>query len=219
LQQEIQIIPSHNIDALQWDSCITASNNSLIYATTSYLNHMAINWSGIVLNNYDAVMPIPWRKKLGITYCYDVPFMQQLGVFTKPGFNALNLQEELFKFCKYGHYNFNYASLFKKDQCTQQTNFIINLAQGFSSIKQRYNKDLLSNLKRAENFSLSYKTANLADAITAFKSLYANRFTHMRDQDYENFSRLCKQLQSQQQAFVRQVQNAAGEMLSIALFL
>ena len=71
------------MDIAKWDACVCNSNNGLIYATSVYLNFMSDDWNGIVVNNYDCVMPIPWRKKFGIRYCYDVPFVQQLGWFSQ----------------------------------------------------------------------------------------------------------------------------------------
>jgi hypothetical protein len=63
----------------KWDRCINESSNALIYGTTTYLDHLADHWPGIVLNDYEMVMPVAWRKKLGIRYCYHVPFIQQFG--------------------------------------------------------------------------------------------------------------------------------------------
>src|SRR5919202_1571686 len=99
----IEIIPSHTIDKTKWDACIRNSNNGLIYATSSYLNHTTDNWHGIVVNDYDCVMPLPWRKKFGIRYCYDVPFVQQLGWYSLTQIkDALLLLEKMFRFLKYG---------------------------------------------------------------------------------------------------------------------
>src|SRR3954451_22070460 len=78
---ELVILPSYKIDKQKWDECLYSSAMPFIYASSAYLDHMADNWSGIVGNDYDLIMPVPWRKKYGIKYVYTVPFVQQLGLF------------------------------------------------------------------------------------------------------------------------------------------
>src|SRR5215210_5206946 len=87
----IEIIPSHKINRSKWDACITNSSNALIYANSFYLDTMTDNWQGIVVNDYDCVMPVPWRKKIRVKYCYDVPFIQQLGWFQQHPANIPSL--------------------------------------------------------------------------------------------------------------------------------
>ena len=61
--EKIVPIPSEKIDREKWDACVSNSHNPLIYARSFYLDHISDNWSGLVLNDYEAVMPICWRKK------------------------------------------------------------------------------------------------------------------------------------------------------------
>src|SRR3954453_1211553 len=78
---KFDIIPSQDIDAGKWDNCIINCKANRIYAKHLYLQHVADNWSGLIINDYTAVMPIVWRKKWGIRYAYDASFIQQLGLF------------------------------------------------------------------------------------------------------------------------------------------
>src|SRR5215216_511602 len=81
MRNEIEIIPSYNIDREKWDRCVNESSNAMIYAASAYLDHIADNWTGIVAKDYEQVMPVAWRKKFGIRYSYQIPFVQQLGIF------------------------------------------------------------------------------------------------------------------------------------------
>ena len=78
---DIHYIKYKDIDKLKWDACITNASNGLVYAYSFYLDAMAGNWDGLVLGNYEAVMPITFRKKYGITYLYQPAFCGNLGVF------------------------------------------------------------------------------------------------------------------------------------------
>ena len=69
------------IDEAKWDKCISKASNGLIYAYSYYLDGMADNWDALVLNDYEVVMPLPWRKKFGFYYLYQPAFTAQLGLF------------------------------------------------------------------------------------------------------------------------------------------
>src|SRR4051812_44510423 len=87
------IIPSQEINAGKWNNCIINSGANRIYAKHIYLQHLADNWCGLVMNDYAAVMPIVWRYKWGIRYAYDAPFIQQLGLFGT--YNSGDLKEAI----------------------------------------------------------------------------------------------------------------------------
>ena len=103
-------IPSHNINTEKWNACVNKHSNGLIYSTTDYLNAMADNWTGLVFGDYNAVMPVAWRKKLGIKYCYTIPFVQQLGFIGEVDkIKNIDAKKLLLSVAKYGDYNFNFS--------------------------------------------------------------------------------------------------------------
>src|SRR5579864_8810325 len=80
----IRYLKRPDIDTGRWDGCIHQAGNSLIYGYHYYLDHMAAGqWDALVLDDYEAVMPLPWRRKFGIRYLYQPAFTQQLGIFSK----------------------------------------------------------------------------------------------------------------------------------------
>ena len=86
----INYVKRESIDTAKWDRCIDNSRNGLIYAYALYLDHMARNWDALILNDYEAVMPLTWNKKWGIKYLYQPPLTPQLGIFS-----ATNISEKL----------------------------------------------------------------------------------------------------------------------------
>src|SRR5678810_1090309 len=79
----IGYLSHHEIDKTKWDRCIKEADNGLIYGYSFYLDHMAGQWDGLVLNDYEAVMPLTWNKKYGIHYLYQPFLCAQLGLFGK----------------------------------------------------------------------------------------------------------------------------------------
>jgi hypothetical protein len=215
---QIDIISSDKIDHKKWNACIAESKNPLIYACSFYLDYMATNWDGIIINDYEAVMPVPWRKKFGIRYTYTVPFIQQLGIFSssKEKYKELFLQQ-LFIFSKYGDYNFNYSNLINT---TGRTNFTIDLSSSYNDIAKAYKTDLVNNLRKAIKEDLVYKKGtDYKKAIAFYKEIYASRFAKTTEEDYNRFENLCTHLSQTDHVIVRSVVNSADELLAIALFL
>ena len=78
----IKYIKRKNLDTKKYDDCIENALNSRVYAFSWYLDIVADNWDVLVLNDYEAVMPLPWRSKYFIKYVYPPAWTQQLGVFS-----------------------------------------------------------------------------------------------------------------------------------------
>ena len=77
----IRYLERHEIDTIKWDQCIRHAANGLIYSYSVYLDTMAKQWSALVLNDYEAVMPLTWNRKFGFNYLYQPAFTSQLGIF------------------------------------------------------------------------------------------------------------------------------------------
>ena len=219
MQASIEILPSHKIDNVKWDACIYNSNNGLMYATSVYLNFMSDNWNGIVINNYDCVMPIPWRKKFGIRYCYDVPFVQQLGWFAQyERSNESSILETFFSFIKYGDYAFNFLNE-KIQNAFSCNNYVLDLSQQYDTIQKKFSTDLTNNLKKAYKDDLLYTIGDYDTSINLFKNLYSERIPHVSENDFENFKKLCTYLSEVSKVVVRKVCNVKNELLATALLL
>ncbi len=218
----IEIIPANHIDKMKWDACINNSNSPLIYATTFYLDYIADNWHGIVVNDYDCIMPIVWRIKYGIRYCYDVPFTQQLGWFQQRAniITAADLLKILFSFSKYGDYTFNFRNAETISDAAFCNNYILPLSQSYAEITNRYSNDLVNNLKKAgkENFIYSPEES-FETAVNFYQQLYQSRTPHVSNNDFQKFKNLCAFLAKQGNVIVRKVCNGKNELLSIVLLL
>lgn len=214
---QIEILPSSKIDKQKWDDCIKNSSSPLIYAASVYLDHMADNWDGFIADDYRLVMPVPWRKKYRIKYCYQAPFVQQLGVFGK------NIkQDEVDSFIKklnetfsYGDYAFNYSNQIKT--ASQSNNYILLLSSKYEVLKQFYLSHLEKNLLKAKRFLLQYEPGEIEETIELFKKIYSGRIKNITEKDYQNFLLLCKLKQQQNDIVVRKVTNSNQLLASVLL--
>lgn len=79
----IRLLKRNELNEEKYNDCIANSLQSRVYAYSWYLDIVADNWHVLVLNDYKAVMPLPIRKKMGITYVYPPFWLIELGVFSQ----------------------------------------------------------------------------------------------------------------------------------------
>src|SRR5438270_11981056 len=154
----IFFLKNNEIDKQQWDDCVSRSPHGLIYARSFYLDSICPQWNALTGENYSWVFPITHRTKFGVSYLYQPPFTQQLGVFAKA--NVLVPFAEIIAWLKQ-HYNFweinwNYVtdagSIIPPVHMTSATNYILDISAPYESTARNYHKDLIKNIKRSKRF-------------------------------------------------------------------
>ncbi len=216
----IRYLDRRQIETVKWDQCIQEAFNGLIYARSFYLDTMSRNWSALVMNDYEAVMPLTWNRKFGISYLYQPAFTAQLGIFSKSNLNGNILEDFIrharlhFRFCEI---HLNFANITTESRL--RANYILQLKTTYTEIRNGYKKRLLENLGEADSYQLSYiATTDYASAISRFKIQYGERFRKVRDADYRQFENLCGQLFQRNMLFVREVKDISGDSLNISIF-
>lgn len=211
-----------NINKAKWDDCINNASNRLIYAQSAYLDIMADNWDGLILNDYEAVMPLTWRKKYFIRYLYQPAFTQQLGIFFK---EPLSIERyKLFTEAAFTHFKFAEIYLNHENAdafaglCSQRTNYILDINKNYSEIKSNYLEGFTKSLRRITKFNFQYKQLqDIDEVLTLYIKLYGERVAHLRTKDYTAFKNLCKVLQQNHQLFIRQAFNESNGIVALAL--
>ena len=217
---QIKFILNKDIDRELWDKCVNNSTCNLIYHQAIYLDTMTTNWDAIVVNNYEAVFPLPNRKKMWIKYVYHPAFTQQLGLCTTN--NAITffdiIPTILSKF-KYADLYLNYTNT-KIQYSDERNNFVLPLNNEYNYYTKNYKQDLKKNIKISTKANLHYdKKKQIKAAIFLYKTTYKNRHKNIVEKDYQNFDKLCTLLDMKNKVFTRAVYNHKNELLSIALFL
>jgi len=140
----IKFVPQHLIDRDKYDLCITHAKNSRIYAFSWYLDCVTENWDALISDSYEAVMPLPRRKKYGLNYIYTPPWTQQLGVFSREHIN----EEEILRFINkipgkfiLVDYMLNASNRLKRIPHKEKYNFILSLNKSFEALLAGFNKN------------------------------------------------------------------------------
>lgn len=193
----VHIIPSAQIDKTKWDDCINKSPNGLVYATSAFLDTMATHWDALVTDNYDYVMPLPWRRKALLHYVYPPAFIQQLGVFSANEISASHVTSFIkaippkYRYCEL---RFNYANALPEGNITRHKNYLLHLQPGYKVLHNNYSRSAKRNITKAASCGITIKD-NVAPAeIIAIHRARFNDAIGASADDYHNFNRLCSLL-------------------------
>ena len=172
---EIQYIKHKDIDFVKWNQCIDEAHNCRMYGYDWHLDRTAVYWDALVFGEYEFVMPLPVRKKLGIKYIYQPLFSQQLGIFPKPSKQiTLKFYMFLYSHFKFADINLNSENLRLKEireiQFLPKNNFLLPLRKDYSEISGFYSQNTRRNITKAIKNNLSIVQGIRLEDYMKFKS-------------------------------------------------
>lgn len=201
----IQYRKRKDIDIVKWDKCIAEADNRLIYAHSWYLDYMADNWDALVLNDYEAVMPLTWRKKYGFKYLYQPSFCQQSGIFGKKE----GYRKYMHEFISESKRNFRFIEIYLNFEnfftgTTAKNNFILPLNKSYEELYRNFKPVLKQDILHAQKADLNYNIlSDYSHIVALYKTTYGERFRHVTDTDYNKFLNLCNYLNKQGKLILR----------------
>jgi len=227
----IQYVDHHQIDPTKWDSAILRSPQPLVYGLFEYLNAVCESqWDALIYNDYEAVFPLPFKKKFGIKYIVQPVFCQQLGAFG----STVNVSTHHFlsaipkRFLRvrlqlnpYFDQTNEVESIQTKPagiiassgKLTTKTNMTIQLSQPLD-----YNKDCKKNLHRLAELPIEYKinAISIRDAIDTYRKAWGKQNPEIEDEHYQLFANACTDKLS---FTVTAHHQKEGDLLGAAIFL
>jgi hypothetical protein len=218
----IRYLRRREIDTTQWDACIDNALNRLIYGHSFYLDAMADGqWDALVLGDYLAVMPLPWRSRAGIRYLYQPSFTQQTGIFSAEQVPPVLVEaflEKVRRHFRFAEIYLNYGNSHPRLQ--EHANFILPLDAPYDQLAANFKQDLTRNLRHTERLPLNYvKAADLATALENYRIHYGDRTPHVRSEDYHHFAGICFHWQQKGQLVIRGVIGDKQQWLATAILL
>ena len=215
----ITYLTKTQINRQLWDRCIGEATNGLIYGYSFYLDHVCYNWDALVLNNYEAVMPLPWRKKYGIHYLYQPFLTAQLGLFGNKLTASLleNFLNAVPKKFKLWEFPLNQQNLFALNNYPlyQRVNYVLPLHEPYETLYLNYRENIKRNIKKSFQYGCNVKQEiNIDDIIR----LAAQHSEERMKSDFENFKKLYMLLKQKSLAKSYGVFSKKNELLASAVF-
>lgn len=151
---KIYYVPHDRLDKEKWDRCIDTAHNGLVYAYSFYLDHMAKHWDALVMNDYDAVMPLTWNKKYSVKYLYQPFLAAQLGVFSKniPLVDTGRFIAAIPDSFRYIDILLNSENMngLPEGYVRHRANYVLGLSKPYEDIFASYRENIRRNIKRAQ---------------------------------------------------------------------
>lgn len=218
MSNSIQYLPHSQINKAKWDTAIAAAPNGLIYATSTYLDAMAPGWDALVLEDYKALFPLPWRRKWGVSYLFQPFLTAQLGLFGE------NLSAALFnsflqaipeKF-RYLDLSLNHQNVFESSLFPLQlrTNFVLSLQPSYEILYSNYRQNIRRNIKKAVQLQCIVKKDIPIQPIIELAKLHAND-----TEGLQQFETLYGELYTKKNATTYGVYGSNGSLLASCVFV
>ncbi|NNC70563.1 MAG: hypothetical protein HKN90_07075 [Flavobacteriaceae bacterium] len=218
----ITYLTRKELNTEKYNRCIKNAINSRIYAYSWYLDCVADQWDVLVAADYEAVMPLPWRKKYLVKYIYLPVWIQQLGVFynKKPNSDLVpRFLKAIPKKFKFIELNLNADNSIQNKFMTPRINYVLNLNTSYQHLVDNYNKGRKSDLKSARKHMITFKNSNNAlDLITIFKEVKGHD-VQLKNADYKLLEQLTTKLVDLNKMVLVEAFNEENEIIGGILFL
>jgi hypothetical protein len=217
----IKYLLHQQINKKKWDDCIDTAANGLLYATSTYLDCMAVEWDALVLNDYEMVMPLPCRKKYRINYLFQPSITPALGVIGN-GVTAeittafLNAIPNKFKVWDIS-FNSSNKILFNKGTIVARNNYVLNLNNSYSNLQQNYSENINRNIAKAIKSGCVVKKDILFDEVAAICKKEFPKFTNVENGLFEKLHEVYKAYKNN--AATYGVFSKEGNLLASCIFL
>jgi len=220
----IQYLTHNSIDRAKWDETVTSSG--LIYPQSWYLDIVHPYWEALVLDDYEAVMPLTGGKKFGVRYLYQPFFVQQLGVFSKFPTSFENHDD----FLKAIPSRFRFAEIRLNEQNAfvenaqifgWHRNVVLDLNRDYDTIRAHYHSNTKRNLSKAESHDLQLvDNADLKQIVVLFRDNRGASIGIWGEAEYATLINLGEASIRRGAAFTLGVtENGSDELLCGALFM
>lgn len=170
----MRLVSRTELDDLKWNQVVLNATCFRHYGLTYFLDACAPNWEALVWGDYEIVWPLP-VKSFPVKRVFQPLLAQQLGPFSESVIDSKKINDALaliqahFKSVNI-KFNESVAEL-SLHQLTDHLNVEMSLSADYETLRQGYNRNVKSNLKKAEKSQVEVKRNDEAFAfvIDAFK--------------------------------------------------
>ncbi len=214
-----------DIDQKKWDQCIEQSLNPVPYSMSWWLNTVNPGWEALIEDDYEAVMPLTHKRKLGIHYLYQPFFSQQLGVFSSRVISAtktvafLNAIPQKFRYIdiQLNRLNDPFESVFR---CRLRNNYLLDLSDSYGELLSRYHRNCRRNVVKASHHHLKLKPGPGPAVFTRFVARHLDmKLKGINHDIYPLLEKICSMSLERGNGEIVGVYDGVGELLATGWFV
>jgi hypothetical protein len=213
----------HNqIEKARWDYRVETAINRRIYGFSWYLDLVCPGWDALIMDDYQAVFPLTWNRKYGISYLYQPFFVQQSGPFSATTPDVEMVEQFIaaipvsFRFVEI-HLNSGIrldAGILKLNQ---RINHELPLTDSYPQIYSGYSKNTQRNLKKAlSSGSTVGKEPEAEQLVRLFADHYGKKEGKLKEHHYGIMVELIGEMQTKGMAGLSGVYAPTGALQAAA---
>jgi len=170
----LRLVSRTEIDDLKWNQVVLNATCFRHYGLTYFLDACAPNWVAIILGDYEIVWPLP-VKIFPVKRVFQPLLAQQLGPFSASVIDSKTIDDALVLIqARFKNVNIKFNESVTElglQPLTNHLNVEMSLSSDYETLRQPYNRNVRSNLKKAEKSNVVVKRNDDAFAfvIEAFK--------------------------------------------------
>ena len=218
----IKHLTHDKVDKVKWDACLERAANGLIYSSSYYLDRMSKHWDALVLNDYEAIMPLTWNRKYGFFYLYQPPFTACLGIFG----NELDAGL-LIAFLNAIPSHFRYWDIYLNPDnyfnqaaypLYERVNYFLPLHDSYESLYGRFRENTQRNIKKSVQAGCIVKKDIPVKEVIHLSNKQLGTFSKRVEENFENIAELYYYLHERKKAITYGVYNPTGKLAASAVF-
>jgi hypothetical protein len=217
----IKYLKHQDINKEKWNLCISKALNSSVYAISDVLDITSPNWDALVLDDYQAVFPLPWRKKLSKKYIYPPFFSTQLGLFAMQEMDMslfLNAIPKKF-FYQEIKSNTHFSTPISFTVAKQNRTYYLDLSKSYTELVTEFSKNHKQNINKAnQNTLLLSKEGEVQPIIDLFRQ-NKGHLSSFKIKDYQVLHQLISHLRSIGKAEVWSVLDETNTLCAGGFFI
>jgi len=223
----IRIIEHDKIDKRRWDACIDNSAEACVYASSWYLDIVCPGWKAMISDEYTSVFPLCQRKKFGISYLFQPPYTQQLGLFNSlPGTNSvlkdfLCMLAERYRFVEIQlNYRNSGSEIPQSFSKYERLTHLLDLRPAYPDLEKNFSENTLRNIRRFQKSGMKIISGvDPLEIITLFSENKGAGLGKNIDKEYTVIKAICDGAGQRKLLICNGVRNDQGKLIAGAVFL
>lgn len=220
----IKFISHKQINKQKWDACIAGSINPCLFSYSWYLDAVTENWGGLVLNDYEAILPLSYRSKYKIELIYQPFFTRYYGVSAKGKVQDKMVKEFLAAIpsrFRYVEFSLQEGQSAGKEFEQKEKKFqVLDLNASYESISRGYSENTKRNVKKAIRSGLIVKEGVASKKVVdLFRSAKGKDLELLKPKDYTSLEKLMDVSVKKKMADSFAVFSDEKELLCAAFFI
>ena len=223
----IRFLKHSEINPEKWNQTVRNSLFSTVFVEYEMLDLLTApdSWHALVQEDYEAVMPLPTRKKGVLKYVYTPFFMPQMGIFSEREITSEETDAFLKEISK--HYVLADVLLNEKNgiQKPHDTNFVshtLSLQPDYNELYSLFHENMRRNIKVGKKMEcrVTVGEESVADIIALFRENRGQaEAVHYHDHDYRVLENVANHLLERSLLDIYGVRTSDGKLAAGALFV